>query len=109
MAARNLDYEIFIRGVFGEILARSCNLRGVLTYARKSPVMYAEVVEIRTFGNLPSIMANVKFRFYDGATCNTGWADASVAHDWLHNRRAWGEPIDKDTNDDGSYTCYWYV
>jgi len=68
----------------------SKNLRGILDYARKQPVVRA-IVEPLTRVNQP-FKWSVEFQFVDGATGYTEWADDRTVGSWLFNRRSWGQP-----------------
>lgn len=68
----------------GRTVAKSRNLRGILDYARKSPVRKATVScynRERT--------GNVYILFEDGSECRTEFAGYIVAVEWIRARRSW--------------------
>jgi len=80
----------------GKTVKRSKNLRGILDYARKEPVVKVYVKPNKAWE--PCALdcgAFVTFVFYDGAKSRVEFASASVAHDWILARRSWGKPLDK--------------
>lgn len=82
-------------------VSKSQNLRGILRYARKEPVIRVVIFK-RHDGR-----AIVGFWFYDDAKSTTRWASESVAHSWLRSRRAWGNPVEVVTR--GLVTRYDYL
>lgn len=75
--------RVHIRDLHGATLRTSKNLRGILEFARKSPV---NVVAIRDLGNG---LTGVAFYFDGGAHAFTTWSDLNVVLCWLANRRSW--------------------
>lgn len=69
----------------GAIVARSRNLRGILSYARKSPVA---TVSVSSYS--PVRCAHVYVQFDDGAECRTQFSSYTVAVQWVRARRSWG-------------------
>lgn len=67
----------------GEPVARSKNLRGILTYARRSPVKRASVYAKGDGA------AFVVFIFTDGAESRVDFASFAVAKAWIASRRSW--------------------
>ena len=68
----------------GEPVARSRNLRGILTYARRHPVKRASVYakgEGRAF---------VVFIFQGDAESRVDFESFTVARQWVAGRRSWG-------------------
>lgn len=67
--------------VYDAPLAKSQNLRGLLTYYRAHPDDIVVKVEEGY---------KVMFFFsHDGAQCQTNWADWRVLLDWIRTRRTW--------------------
>jgi hypothetical protein len=66
----------------GHTVARSRNLRGILDYARKSPLVSVKIAPHAGQGLL-------LVRYYDGAYSQTAFADFSVLVDWAKARRSW--------------------
>ena len=73
---------VIIQDSFGDVLARSKNLRGVLTYARRHPVKRASVYR-------KGEGANVAFHFQGDASCTVAFASFDVAWQWIESRRSW--------------------
>ena len=76
-------HRVRICDLRGYTVAYSQNLRGILEYARKSPV---NVVELR---DLDNGYYGVAFHFDDGACGLTCFSDWRVALGWLYSRRSW--------------------
>jgi hypothetical protein len=68
----------------GEPVARSKNLRGILAYARRSPVKRASAYAKGDGG------AFVVFIFNNGAESRVDFASFAVAKAWIASRRSWG-------------------
>ena len=67
----------------GQIIHRSKNLRGMLDYARISPVIRAELTPVgKVNGRLRVIYA-------DGASSSAHFASYHIAVDFVRNRRSW--------------------
>lgn len=67
----------------GKTVAKSQNLRGILGYARKHPVVRASVHKME--GG-----ARFFITFNNGAECGGTFADFSVCVGWFLSRRSWG-------------------
>jgi hypothetical protein len=78
--------KVTIYTASGKAIRASKNLRGILDYARRSPV---DSVRLEPWPDEPGYYA-VHFKFYDGANAVTKWADWRVCADWLRSRRSWG-------------------
>lgn len=75
---------VTVYNAHGEPVARSRNLRGILTYARRHPVKRASVYakgEGRAF---------VVFIFQGDAESRVDFESFTVAGDWIESRRSWG-------------------
>lgn len=77
---------IQIKNKGGDVIRRSRNLRGVLDYARVSPVESVSITARHVPGDSSYHLA---FRFDDGSTCTAAFAAWRVAADWLLARRSW--------------------
>ena len=84
----------------GNVVATSQNLRGILDYARREPVICVVMHEL-TAGD-----ADLFFKFFGGQMCFVHFNDANVAHHWLLNRHSWGKP---DISGDGVCAVYIYM
>lgn len=71
----------------GKIVARSKNLRGILTYARKRGIDRVVISKNAEGSNWD---ATVCYEFSDGAYSIVQWASFDVAVSWTHARRSWG-------------------
>ncbi|WP_426050367.1 hypothetical protein [Brevundimonas sp. SL161] len=75
--------SVVVYNVDGEPVARSRNLRGILTYARRHPVKRASVYakgDGRAF---------VAFHFRGDAFARVEFESFIVAGDWVASRRSW--------------------
>jgi hypothetical protein len=68
----------------GKVVSRSRYLRGIKTYARRSPVERVSVIGQDESGALLYV------RFEDGAECCTNFASFGVCSAWVKARRSWG-------------------
>jgi hypothetical protein len=68
----------------GKSVAYGKDLRCILTYARKSPVVSVDCSEDIGHGYY-----NVTFTFSDGAKALTTWASWTVLVHWIMARRSW--------------------
>lgn len=77
-------------------VAKSKNLRGILTYARKHGVAGVGVTK-KQHG------ANVAFKFADDAWALVMFADFTVAVQWINARRSW----DMQRTENGPHWSVW--
>ena len=84
----------------GEVVAKSRNLRGLLTYARKSPVKHVYLRRM-AYG-----YGGLFIEFENGATCKTEFASFTVCRNWLESRRSWQLGLNKERSGDVEYTRY---
>jgi hypothetical protein len=70
----------------GACVARSRNLRGILDYARRSPVAHIETS--MGYDGSP-VRGLVLVKYADGAHCLTDFASYHIMIDWLRGRRSW--------------------
>ena len=72
----------------GRLIRTSRNLRGILAYARVSPVASVDCqrLESETDGGR---LYSVTFLYDDGAVGQSDWADWRVLAQWLKARRSW--------------------
>ena len=89
----------------GQIIRKSKNLRGMLEYARLSPVVRIEACDIGPFED-----ANQRLRsqgtmlvlYRDGATCRANFESYRVMLAWVRKRRSWrGAMLSARDNDNG--------
>jgi hypothetical protein len=67
----------------GRIVRTSKNLRGVLDYARVSPVRRVETTP------LPAGAGSLRVLYRDGAETRANFASYEVMLDWVKRRRSW--------------------
>jgi hypothetical protein len=68
----------------GKVVSRSRNLRGIKTYARRSPVERVNVIGKDKCGALLYV------QFEDGAECRAVFESFGVCSAWVKARRSWG-------------------
>lgn len=67
----------------GQIIRSSRNLRGILDYARVSPVIRVESCP------LDKVCGTVRVIYTDGAESRANFRSYHIMIDWLRNRRSW--------------------
>lgn len=83
-AFADISQSVTVYNDDGVPVARSQNLRGVLTYARRHPVKRASVY---ASGDGKAFVA---FHFVNGSTCRGQFASFPDAWKWVSGRRSWG-------------------
>ena len=74
----------------GQIIRTSRNLRGMLDYARVSPVTRIESCDVGAMGKDGTrCSGTVRVIYADGAESRANFASYHVMIDWLRNRRTW--------------------
>lgn len=71
----------------GKVVARSRNLRGILDYARKSPV------ESVVIAPSPCGRGTLRVTYHNNARASAVFASFTILRDWCDARRSWPKAI----------------
>ncbi len=77
----------------GKIIRTSHNLRGMLDYARVSPVVRIYTAPYPDVTGPHAVCGTVYVQYADGATCRANFRSFGVMVDWLRNRRTWRDAV----------------
>lgn len=69
----------------GQIIRRSKNLRGLVDYARVSPVVRIESTPVKGH----EVCGTMRVFYKDGAVSRANFASYHIMIDWIRNRRTW--------------------
>jgi len=88
-----MNADTILIGKQGQIVSQSRNLRGLLDYARRHPVVWIETQPLtwvsRDGRPLWPAGARLYLRFADGAEAMTYFSSYAVLQDWIKARRTW--------------------